>query len=349
MKNVLFISGTYIAALIGAGLASGAETVAFFARYGKYGFLGIVLCSVIFGAFLYILLTGCRRLNTYTVSEYTAAVSNRRVSGICEICIVLFLMCVYSAMVAGTGEISSYIYGKKIFIVPVIFNILCILIILLPTEKLLNLCGITGLLLGIMIALTALRIASDRSIHAFNLKDNWALSAASYGGYNILSAFGIMCPLSRFINSKKQSVAAAILSGAVIFAVLTCLWGSISIYYGKINLGTMPMLTLSGRQGTALFLIYTVILFAAIFTTAVSAAYGIYGSIIHFTSKTKTVVIIFLSALFMSAAGFGILIDIFYRVCGIAGIIIILCILKKELNFLKKSENTRKKKNYRDN
>lgn len=339
MKNVIFVSGTYIAALIGAGLASGAETVAFFARYGKYGFLGIILCSCIFSAFIYALICGCMRLNAYTVSEYASVSGGRFGAAACEICILIFLMCVYSAMTAGAGEIAGYIYEEKKFAVSIIFNIICILIILMPIEKILNLCGILGLLLGVFIIYSSLYVASNRGIAAFKPIDNWTVSAISYSGYNILSSFGIMCPLSKFIKTKRQAAASALISGFAIFLVLTCLWGAISIYYGKIELGALPMLTLSKRQGAAFFYFYTIVLFAAIFTTAISSAYGLYNSISNTTSKIKAAGIIFLVSFFISFAGFDGLVNIVYRTCGILGAIIPIFIIKNEFKISKKGEN----------
>ena len=49
MKKDFVVSGVYIAAIIGAGFASGSEFVYYFAKFGKLGFLGIVLSSLLFG------------------------------------------------------------------------------------------------------------------------------------------------------------------------------------------------------------------------------------------------------------------------------------------------------------
>ena len=47
-KNVLKLSGAYMAYLIGSGFATGQEVMQFFASYGKAGIAGIVLSAILF-------------------------------------------------------------------------------------------------------------------------------------------------------------------------------------------------------------------------------------------------------------------------------------------------------------
>ena len=53
MNNVLKIVFLIIAALIGAGFASGQELYVFFYSYGAKGLLGVLVCSFIFGYVAY--------------------------------------------------------------------------------------------------------------------------------------------------------------------------------------------------------------------------------------------------------------------------------------------------------
>ena len=49
IRNVLSVVCGYVAAVIGAGFASGQEIISFFVKYGKYSIIGVLLSCVIFG------------------------------------------------------------------------------------------------------------------------------------------------------------------------------------------------------------------------------------------------------------------------------------------------------------
>ena len=57
MKKDLMVSGVYIAAVIGAGFASGAEIVHYFAKYHKFGFGGCIISSLLFGIMAWLVLS----------------------------------------------------------------------------------------------------------------------------------------------------------------------------------------------------------------------------------------------------------------------------------------------------
>ena len=51
IRNILSVVCGYVAAVIGAGFASGQEIISFFVKYGKYSIIGVLLSCVIFSVF----------------------------------------------------------------------------------------------------------------------------------------------------------------------------------------------------------------------------------------------------------------------------------------------------------
>ena len=124
--NILLAAYSYIAALVGAGFASGQEILSFFVVYGKAGVIGIILSSVIFGYFAYFILNISRRLN---VNEYNTLIS-KAFNGFGErfvyILTFVFTCVVYCVMTAGMGEMLHLLWGVKTIwgnILTSIFNI----------------------------------------------------------------------------------------------------------------------------------------------------------------------------------------------------------------------------------
>jgi len=350
LKNIIFASGTYIAALVGAGLATGAEITSFFVKYGKSGGIGIFICSLIFAWFFYAVLQGCKRTGTDNFSDYISAEFGKNVAAVCKSAIVLFMICVYSVMISGAGELAHDLFGVDKLLFMLIFNAFCVIISTLPIEKIMNICGILGLILAAFIMVFCIRASVNRGIETFKLTDSFAVSAVSYSGYNIISCICILCPMTQYIRSKKEMMLSGAISGIMIFLILVCMWGVLSIYYGKIDLGIFPMLTLVKRQGYIFYLIYTLIIFIAIFTTALSNAYGIYKEFSGCGRNVLAVCSIFFISALIAYIGFETLVNEVYRLCGFVGFMIPVGILyKNTLISMKNSDIVRKIKKKRDN
>ena len=125
--------------------------------------------------------------------------------------------------------------------------------------------------------------------------------------------------MSRFIKTKTDAVLAAASSGIAIFVMITLIWGVLSIYYGKINLGEIPMLTMAFRQNNALGVFYSLMLSAAVLTTGVSSGYALIDFLGKRINPRLAAIMVLAGSFFISGAGFSSLVDNVYRVCGYIG------------------------------
>ena len=72
IRNILSVVCGYVAAVIGAGFASGQEIISFFVKYGKYSIIGVLLSCIIFSVFAYAVLSVCvekKYRNLFGLSE----------------------------------------------------------------------------------------------------------------------------------------------------------------------------------------------------------------------------------------------------------------------------------------
>lgn len=67
--STLKIAATYIGTIIGAGFASGQEILQFFAVYGSMGFLGVLVVTVLFAVFGFIIINMGFRLHSHSYLE----------------------------------------------------------------------------------------------------------------------------------------------------------------------------------------------------------------------------------------------------------------------------------------
>ena len=59
IRNFLSVVCGYVAAVIGAGFASGQEIISFFVKYGKYSIIGVLLSGVLFSVFASAVVSVC--------------------------------------------------------------------------------------------------------------------------------------------------------------------------------------------------------------------------------------------------------------------------------------------------
>ena len=331
MKNaisLLMAAGAYIAALVGAGFATGAEIVAYFVQYGKISILGIVMSALIFGLAAYIILAS----EYDNLSEFCIDKLGKIPAFFINILSALFMLCIFITMVSCSGE-----FGEELLGMPkplgVAFIIVCSFFVLLCGIKnftIIN--GILGIILSVGLMLICRHIMLYRLENVFNPIDNWAISSVSYSGYNMISAAAVLFAMSKNISSKKQAAIVGIISGVVIFVLMAAIWCVIKIFYGKIPLGDIPLLTITQRQGGILVIAYALMLEAAVLTTCFSAGFGVCSILKKYTKLFYAVFIISAIGIIFSAIPFSTLIDKAYRIFGI---LILICFLPSIKNIFK--------------
>lgn len=346
MRNVLLVSGVYIATLIGAGFASGQEIISFFVRYGKIGVLGVFLACVAFGVFAAVLLSGAAQRKVRNFEDYLSCVMPRGLCKAVHFLMIVFMMSVFTVMISGAGAAGHTVFG----LAPVWGALLlCVLSLIVFTFDLRGMMAINSVLGGILVVgifLSCYYILRYREGQVFasfdQLLQNWSVSAMSYVGYNVLTAGVILLDMSSFIRTKRQAAGVGVVSGICLFALMAVLWLVLNTYYGKIPLGEIPMLTLALRQKTLFATLYGVLLFLSIFTTAVSNGYGVIDGVKKIASTRIAAGFVISIGFLCSGFGFSTLIDHLYRACGILGIFIPAYFVVAEVKNMKKLKKRRK-------
>lgn len=106
----LKIAATYIGTIVGAGFATGQETLVFFSRFGAWGLLGLGVVTGLFIAFGYIIMALGRRFNARSHLEVIRFANGRFIGGAVDAIILFFLFGALCAMIAGTGALIAQQY-----------------------------------------------------------------------------------------------------------------------------------------------------------------------------------------------------------------------------------------------
>lgn len=349
--NTAAVTGTYIATLVGAGFASGQEIVSFFIKYGNMGIFGAILVSVIFGIVAYTVTDSVRVSGNAEFDVYLESITFAWLTGIIKFITSVFMMAVFCVMAAGCGAAAAQLFSVSEKVGAAAMCVFCFFCFLFDIKAILAVNGILAPIIVFGILFVCMYILKFREIGVFSqnlsvLTDNWLVSGMSYSGYNILTAAVVLVNSGKSVSDRAEARRIGILSGIVFFAMLMPMWVVLKIYYGKIALGEVPMLTLAVRQGKVLGGIYTVILFAAMLTTALSNGFGAVNMLAGRVKLSRTLLCGAVCAVGFLGAGFGFsrLVGEGYNACGYVGVVLLAAILTDFAKKTIKSEKQRKSK-----
>lgn len=336
LVNILIVTYSIVAAIIGAGFASGQEMLLYFVTFNKYGILGIVITTFIFMLFIYAVLSLCvkARLNEY--EDFIGIFKSSLTSRIIKIITLAFSFAVYSAMISASGEILFNSFGLPRSIGTLLCTVFSVLLLSVCGDKVFTFNAILGIILVLLITFSTMYMLFYREFHTFSSETIPAVnSALIYSGYNLVSLAPVLVMLSKRLKSQADTIAVSISAGVVSFIIMSLTFWLISIYANKINLGELPMLTLAKRQNTTFAGIYTFVLSSAIMTTLISSGGGLFDAL---KIKSNPLKLSLLSAVAYFVAGFGFsnLINTLYRICGIVGLFVCILIIFNSLRYKKK-------------
>lgn len=322
--NIIITAYGYIAALVGAGFASGQEILSFFVVYGRWGLLGIALSSAIFGYYAYFILYSC---TLYKVSDYNSLLEKSFDKGLARVAnavTFVFTCVVYSVMVACAGESAYLLWGVNPVVGSVGLSALCFAVLMTGKNGALEINGVLGIIIAVGMTAAAIYMLRYREHQTFLNGIRAIGSGAGYSGYNLLGSGVVLAGMSPYIKTRRSAAAVGIISACVIFVMMSLVWALLSLYYRYINLGEIPMLTMALRQNRTVALIYSVVLMLAVLTTAISSAFGILDTVGERVERVKIIILIALGGICISRVGFSSLINVVYRICGYLGIVLII-------------------------
>ena len=346
ISDILAVSCGYAAAIIGAGFASGQEIVSFFVKYGRYSIIGILISCVIFFLFSCAVLCICAENRIYNYSNFLHFVfRNKRICKAIELMTLAFAVVSVCVMTACAARMGNVVTGVAPILGSVVFTVICGIILFLGNKKIMKINSGLGAVIIFGIIFSCLYILRFREHQSAVLETSMVVSGIAYAGYNLLTAGTVLAGMGRNIKDRGEAVLSSAVSGLILFVMMTLIWGVLSIYYNKINLGEIPMLTMTLRQNKTLGIFYSAMLFFAVFSTGVSNGFGVIDIMHRKTGRRFTIFILLLLSFCMSGAGFSNLINVAYRLCGYVGMIIVFGVIFYSFKMIKKSKMKKSEEN----
>ncbi len=342
-RDVIRYAGAYIAAIIGAGFASGQELLQFFTSHGIYSIFGLIIAGILFicyGASFMILGHKLKAKSHEPVLKYLCG---NHVGRVFEWVTTFFLFGVLTIMIAGGGAALTQHLGISQMVGRVIMTAACIITVIMGLDAMVSAIGIVAplaVVLSIIVGLTNffqnyLNLAGvSQVIQELNLPKaapNWFFSSILYISYAVMSAIPMLAAMGAQQEDDSVLYKSSLIGGLGLGICGMVLNLGMLTTFRDLADKEVPVLFLATRLSTFYGWIFVVVLLGAIYSTAVPMLYGFVARFSEpGTRKYRLMTIITgIVALIASMFPFGELVGTIYPLFGYLGLVVMAAVVNK--------------------
>lgn len=354
--NVIKFAGAFIAFLIGAGFATGQEVFQYFSAYGYQGFLVglfVLICFIYVGGDFIVSGYNKHFANTNDIYRHYCG---KYIGGFYDYFSIAFIYMSYIVMLGGAGATFNQYYHMSPAVGAILMMVLSVATVLFGLGKIVDIIGSIGpliVVIAIGVGLAAIftnpggvsegaRIVTSGELQITRVGSNWFMAGVSYVGFCMLWLAAFLAAMGAKANSKKEAVLGTTL-GAIGFVL-----GAIILMMGLLTAvkdlyaSDIPSLIIAEKIWPPLAGIFSVIILAGIYTTAVPLLWSVSARF----AQEKTTKFYGLTAGLAAVACFVALklpfrqiVNIIYGINGYVGILLIFFMLATTFGFTKKLGN----------
>lgn len=328
------ISMTIVGTTIGAGFASGRELWEFFGSYGEESNSSILLAMTLFFVTTVIILYISWTKKTQNYSEVLECIIGPRLARIFDGLVLLNLLTSTLVMVAGSG--ATFVQWDGSFFVGVWVMALAVIGVLFFDLK--GLMSINTLLIPIMLVVlifVCLQFISSSSPVLTDTADTGVLqlpawpSAITYTAFNVISLLAVLSTMGGQIHHPGEIWVGAGVSTLCLALVAGLYNYSLLRLDALISQYDIPLFALIRDYSPVWVGTISLVLWLAIFTTAVSNIYGITFRMSQYVSFPRwgIGVLTLLLLIPLTSLGFGPLVSMLYPVYGVLNLFLLTMLL----------------------
>lgn len=335
------VAATYIGTVVGAGFASGQEVLQYFGFFGYWGIFGLLIAAFLFYYFGKQILWLGKELKAESHVPIIYHVGGKKVGRVLDYIITFFLFGALTTMAAGAGAIFQEQFNLPVFWGNIVMIVATLLTVLTGISGVINAISFVVPVLMIAVFGISFYIVFQQGVFIASqgfvgnpAVPGWPLSAIVYVSYNLVMAVAVLGPLGNeakdFASIKKGalwgSVGLGLGAAAILWAVFVTLPQS-----GRY---AVPMIYVAGLLSPLVQQLYSLVLFAEIYTTAVGSLFGFIMRLsAHKSVRAKRYITVSacLGALIASRVGFTDLVRTLFSIVGYAGLLLLGSILYRGL------------------
>lgn len=332
IRKVWDLSLTYVGAVVGAGFASGQELMQFFVSSGSRGLWGALAAGLGFMLLGMLVFRLAARYRIASYREFLILLLGERAGAIVDGWLSLYLFAGVVIMLAGCGAAFREYFAMPTWLGVLTSTLVLLCALLAQREGVLafNAWLVPVMILGILAVGVAAWPGEYPEAAAGGMEGSWTwvLSALLYVSYNMISGMVILVSLT---NSHQREGALGALLGGLLLGVLAWLLCAVLLgHYRLAGQWEVPLLQLARQQSPFLGLLYALVLWLAMLTSALVNALGLALRLSgRRWSYPVTVVALLVIAAGFSHIGFSLLIKTLYPFFGYINLLVLAAVLAK--------------------
>lgn len=339
LKNITRIALAFVGVVVGAGFASGQETLQFFSSFGYWGLLGGVISGICFT----VLAMAVGELSQVSVStsfkEGVYLICGRHLGVVVDMMITFFMFAIAVVMFAGGGSLLEQQWGIPAKYGSIAVMLVTVLIVFMRVDKVLAIIGSITPLLVLMVIFLSASAWMSRDLPLSQLDQiaqtspqgarHWLIAALLYVSYNMVVGAPFLMIAGGQATSRRNALLGGALGGALLGLLIILISAGVFARVDTIGSAALPMLMLASEHSPWLGTIMAVVIFAMILTTAVGVLYSFSARIFPTNTLKFNIgtVIAGILALLGAEVGFINLVGTVYPFFGYLGFVLMIAIL----------------------
>lgn len=330
----LNVAVMYIGAIMGAGFASGRETWQFFGVFGDKGKIGALIFALIFMVVGQVVSYIARKLQTNDMGSIIVPGNNEKLRAAVGYLMAFSLATVMVIMTAAGGALVHQQFGLNYAIGGALITILVVATVLGDFERVSKVFGyimpvLCVAMVGTCIAVIAMSKEPSTSVVSVDsspVASNWMLAAILYTAYNVMALIAIVATATIKADNKKTAIIGNTMGGVFLGMLAMLILITVQCDPAFSEAMDMPVLGYAGKISNIMGILYTIILFFAIYSAATSNFYGFTTKIKNGPNKNKIIVGAAALAFLLGLVGFKNIIKYLSPIMGYVGIVIVIMI-----------------------
>jgi uncharacterized membrane protein YkvI len=337
-KKVVTYAGAFIAFLIGSGFATGQEVLQYFTSYGYLGVAGGLVTLVLLWYVGVSFITAGFDHDFKKGSDIFNYYCGKKLGTFFDYFSILFIYLSFIVMVAGASATFNQHFGIPNFVGGVTMAVLACITVLLGLNKLVDIIGkigptivIISIVLGIVSIFGNLEGLKEAAVSIPEMEmtrasTNWLFAAGSYVGFCMLWLAGFLASIGSNADNRKELVLGAS-TGAIGFSIAVIIVAlGLMAHINDVSGSQIPALILAGKVHPLLATLFSIIIVAGIYTTAVPLLWSVSSRFAVDKSKKFKLLTVFLASIGLivgTGLNFSLLVNIVYVINGYVGILLL--------------------------
>ncbi|MBP56797.1 MAG: hypothetical protein CML89_03725 [Rhodobiaceae bacterium] len=347
--RIFSISGAYIALLIGGAFSTGQEAMQFFVGFGSKGLIGLLICGFLMIYTCFSLLKAGKQNDLRTNEDVFRHFCGRYLGIFMTWYTMIMIVAVYGVMLGGVGATLEQAYGLPVILGSGLMAFCATITLLLGLNKIIEVLGIIGPIIVILTLVTAVSTVLDDSLslkegillsdglEILRASENWFFSAILYAVFSLPGLYGFLPLVGATIKSNFEVKGVALLGPFLFISAMTivvlALMGNIQSVYNA----EVPILILATKVFPVYGSIFAAVIFLGIYTTVTPLMWTICRRFADEHTLRFRLLAISLTLICWFGGNllpFGQLINLIYPSIGYIGLILMACLIYKDVGEL---------------